>query len=124
MEKSFDQFQGEPGPDHLSAKAKNIHVIVFDVLMGGELIVYQLGTYARDFVCADRCADRSAESAAAEGHADNQCAAVPYTFQLPAIKGRVVCLPWRIKGAKARWSGASAMAVSCNVAKFTIVFSA
>jgi hypothetical protein len=116
MEKSFDQFQGEPGPDHLSAKAKNIHVIVFDVLMGGELIVYQLGTYARDF--------RSAESAAAEGHADNQCAAVPYTFQLPAIKGRVVCLPWRIKGAKARWSGASAMAVSCNVAKFTIVFSA
>lgn len=120
MEKGFDQFRGEPGPDHLTAKKKNIHVIVFDALMGAEHIAYQPGTYARDFVRADRCAD----SAAAEGHAAEQCAAVPCIFRFPAIKVRLVCLPWRFKSAKAGLCGASAMAVFCNVARFTIVFSA
>lgn len=65
FKKGFDQFQGEPGPDHLSAKTKNIHVIVFHALMGGEHIVYQPGAHAGDFVRGDRCA----HSAAAEGDA-------------------------------------------------------
>ena len=51
--KSLDQLQRERGPDHFSAQAKDVHVVILDALMGGEDVMDEAGTHAGDFVSGD-----------------------------------------------------------------------
>jgi len=50
---SLDQFQSESGSDHFSTQTKDIHVVIFDALMGGENIMDEPSTDAGDFVRSD-----------------------------------------------------------------------
>jgi hypothetical protein len=63
-QKGFDQFPGECNPDYFPAETKDIHVVVFDTLMGGENIVDERGTHTGNLARGD---GRS-YTAAAERH--------------------------------------------------------
>ena len=63
-QKGLDQFPGERRPDHFSTQTKDIHVVIFDALMGGEDIMDEPGTHAGNLVRGD---GRS-HAAAAERH--------------------------------------------------------
>jgi hypothetical protein len=43
---SLDQFPGERGSDDFSSETKDVHVVVFDALVGGKHIVDEAGTSA------------------------------------------------------------------------------
>src|SRR6185369_13689503 len=64
-EKGGDQVPGDARADRAAAHAENVHVIVLDALLRGEVIVDEGGLRARDLVRADR----RAHAAAAHGHA-------------------------------------------------------
>ena len=64
VKKGFDQFAGEGRPNHFPTETKDIHVVVFDTLMGGENIVDKRGTHTGNLVRGD---GRS-YTAAAERH--------------------------------------------------------
>jgi hypothetical protein len=63
-QKDLDQFQGERRPNHLSSQAGDIHVVIFNALMGGKFIVNEPGSDTGNFICRDR----RANAAAAERH--------------------------------------------------------
>ena len=63
-QKSLDQFPGQRGPDHFSTQTKDIHVVIFDALMGGENIMDEPGPHTGNLVRGD---GRS-HAAAAERH--------------------------------------------------------
>lgn len=63
-QKGFDQFPSKCSPDHFPAETKDIHVVVFDTLMGGENIVDKRGTHTGNLVRGDGCP----YTAAAERH--------------------------------------------------------
>lgn len=52
-QKGFDQLLGECSPDHFPAETKDIHVVVFDTLMGGENIVDERGTHTGNLARGD-----------------------------------------------------------------------
>jgi hypothetical protein len=54
---SLDQFPGERGSDDFSSETKDVHVVVFDALVGGKHIVDEAGTDTCDFVRGDRRTD-------------------------------------------------------------------
>jgi len=45
FQKRLDQFPRERGPDHLSTQRKDIHVVVFNSLVGGEYVVNKSGPH-------------------------------------------------------------------------------
>jgi len=53
-QESLDQFQGKRRSDHLSAETKDVHVIIFDPLMGRENILDKPGTRSGNFVRGNR----------------------------------------------------------------------
>jgi hypothetical protein len=53
VKKGFDQFPGEGRPDHFSAKTKDVHVVIFYSLMGGENIVDKGSAHTGNFVRGD-----------------------------------------------------------------------
>jgi hypothetical protein len=63
-QKGLDQFPGERRPDHSLTQAKNVHIVIFDALVGGENIMDKPGTHPGNFVRGDGCSD----TAAADGH--------------------------------------------------------
>jgi hypothetical protein len=65
LQKDSNQFQGEGGSNHLSTQAENVHVVVFDALMGGEDVVDKPSAHTRNFVCSDG----RANTAVAKRHA-------------------------------------------------------
>ena len=54
-QKGLDQFPGERRPDHFSSQTKDIHVVIFDALVGGENIMNKPSTHTMDFVRGDGC---------------------------------------------------------------------
>jgi hypothetical protein len=74
FEKCLDQLPRQRGPDHFSTQTKNIHVVVFNALVGGEHIVDESSSRARNFVRCNGCA----HSASAERHP---------AFHLPGCDG-------------------------------------
>jgi hypothetical protein len=60
FQKRLDQFPRKRGPDHLSTQRKDIHVVVFNSLMGGEYVVNKSGSYAGNLIGAYGCAHSTA----------------------------------------------------------------
>jgi hypothetical protein len=56
-QKSFNQLPCKRGANYLSSEAEDIHVVIFDALVGGEHVVNQSCSNAWDFVCCDRRTD-------------------------------------------------------------------
>ena len=52
-QKNLDQFPGKRGPDHFSTETTDIHVVIFDALMGREDMLNEPGTYAVNLVCGN-----------------------------------------------------------------------
>ena len=59
-QKGLDQFPGERRTDHFSTQTKDIHVVIFDALMGGENIMDEPSTHAGNFVRGDGCSHAAA----------------------------------------------------------------
>jgi hypothetical protein len=59
-QKGLDQFPGERRPDHFSTQTKDIHVVIFDALVGGENIMNKPSTHTMDFVRSDGCTHAAA----------------------------------------------------------------
>jgi len=59
-QKGLDQFPGKRRPDHFSAQTKDIHVVIFDALVGGENIMDEPGTHTGNFVRCDGCSHAAA----------------------------------------------------------------
>ena len=45
-QESLDEFQGERRSDRLSSQTEDIHVVIFNALMGGENVMDKPGTHA------------------------------------------------------------------------------
>jgi hypothetical protein len=60
FQKRLDQFPRKRGPDHLSTQRKDIHVVVFNSLMGGEYVVNKSGSYTGNLIGAYGCAHSTA----------------------------------------------------------------
>src|SRR5262245_26614077 len=56
----LNQVPGDGRPDGATTDANDVHVIVFDALSGGEVVMNQSGTGARNLVRADRGPDAAA----------------------------------------------------------------
>jgi hypothetical protein len=85
-QESLDQFQGKRRTDHLSSQTEDIHIVIFNALMGEENVMDKLGTYAGNFVRGNsRSNSATAERNAAlnlprgngPGQGDDESAAIP-----------------------------------------------
>ena len=59
-QRGFDQFPGKRRPDHFPTQTKDIHVVIFDALVGGENIMNKPSTHTMDFVRSDGCTHAAA----------------------------------------------------------------
>ena len=81
LQECLNEIPGNAGPNGTPAHAKNIHVVVFDALLCGKMIVNQRGSHSRHFVGTHR----SAHAAAA-----NRNAAVDFAGNNSASQGKNV----------------------------------
>jgi hypothetical protein len=54
-QKRLDQFPSERGPDHFATQTKDIHVVVFNALVGREHVMDEACPHAGNLVGADGC---------------------------------------------------------------------
>jgi hypothetical protein len=52
-QKDPDQLPGQRGPDHFSTETTNIHIVIFDALMGTKDMIDESGTHAGNLVCGN-----------------------------------------------------------------------
>jgi len=64
-QKSLGEVPGDGRPHRPAAHAEDVHVVVLDPLLGGEMVVHQRGAHAWHLIGADR----GAHAAAADRHA-------------------------------------------------------
>jgi hypothetical protein len=70
LQKRLNQLPGKCRSDHLSAKRKDVHIVVLNPLVGGEHIVDEPSAHTGNFVGADGCANATP----AERHSAINCA--------------------------------------------------
>jgi hypothetical protein len=60
FEKRLHEIPGDAGAHGATAHAEDVHMIVFDSLLGGEMIMDQAGMYSLDLIGTDRSPDTAA----------------------------------------------------------------